>query len=104
MPVDRFSNQDILRNINNNRVYSSTLYPHIEDNIDDIFIITTITDRLDLLAYTYYQDPTLWWIIAQANLEKLKKGSMNISSGIQLRIPKNLTKIFNDLEKINKER
>ena len=27
----------------------------------------TAMDRVDLLAYQYYSDPTLWWKIADAN-------------------------------------
>jgi hypothetical protein len=104
MPIDRYSNQEILKNENRDRVYSSTIYPKIEEGENDIFIITNIGDRLDLLAHTYFRDTTLWWVIMQANVDKLKKGTMNTPAGIQIRIPQGLTKIFNDLEKINKER
>jgi hypothetical protein len=51
----------------------------------DIYIISNSTDRLDLLANTYYQDPTMWWIIAKVN--NIGKGTLNVAPGIQLRIP-----------------
>ena len=82
-----------------NRVRFSTIYPKIETTSDDIYIYSKIGDRLDLLADKYYNDVTLWWIIAQANY--LGKGSMNITPGLRLRIPQGLDKIFGDLEKLN---
>ena len=44
-------------------------------------------DRLDLLAYTYYGDSTLWWYIAKANGLKV----MNVTEGTSLRIPGSTT-------------
>ena len=85
----------------NNRVLSSTLFPKIDEQEDDIFVNTNIGDRLDLLAHHFYDDVTLWWVIAQANKGILKKGSMNVSPGLRLRIPQNINKIFNDLRRLN---
>lgn len=41
--------------------------------------------RLDILAHKYYQNPLLWWVIAQANdiYDPIKE----ISPGTLLRIP-----------------
>jgi len=86
----------------NFRKYDSTLYPKISLDDSDIYIITNIGDRLDLIASKYYNDVNLWWIIAQAN--QVGKGSLNVSAGTQLRIPQNLSKIFTDLETINRNR
>jgi len=86
----------------NFRKYDSTLYPKIVFDDSDFYIITKIGDRLDLLASKYYNDVNLWWIIAQAN--QIGKGTLNVSTGIQLRIPQNLSKIFADLEIINRTR
>jgi hypothetical protein len=66
---------------------------------DDIYIITNDTMYLDQLAYTYYQDPSLWWIIAQSN--NLGKGRLSVPSGIQLRIPRNATSVLNNLKLSN---
>lgn len=84
------------------RKFNSTLYPKIEPSDDDIFIISNIGDRLDLLAFTYYGDVTLWWVIAQAN--KIGKGTLNILPGIQVRIPQNLEQVYSSLETINRRR
>jgi phage tail protein X len=79
---------------------SSVIYPKIKASNDDMYVISDIGDRLDILALKYYGDQSLWWIIATAN--NLNEASYSIPSGIQLRIPANVSKILNDLEKINK--
>jgi hypothetical protein len=78
----------------------SVLYPKIKPNDNDMYIISQQSDRLDILANKYYNDSSLWWIIAVAN--NLNDASLSIESGIQMRIPSNVSKILNDLEKINK--
>lgn len=100
---DRYFYSDILIDEDKKfRKLKSTLYPKIEQQDDDIIITTVFGDRLDLLAFRYYGDVTLWWIIAQSN--NIGKGTLNITPGIKLRIPQNIDKIFSDLEDINKQR
>ena len=70
---------------NNKRVVRSTIYPPIPRTINDIYVITGIGDRLDLLAYKYYGAVAHWWILAEANA--IGKGSLTIPAGTQLRIP-----------------
>lgn len=70
------------------RFYVSILDPEIPLKSDDIYVITTFSDRLDLLAFKYYQEPTLWWIIAAAN-PTLRKDTLNLEIGTQVRIPRN---------------
>jgi len=81
------------------RIYSTLLMTPIPFAQDDIYIITNDTMYLDQLAYTYYQDPSLWWIIAQSN--NLGKGRLSVPSGIQLRIPRNATSVLNNLKLSN---
>jgi hypothetical protein len=79
---------------------SSIIYPKIKPSDDDLYIISESSDRLDILASKYYNDKTLWWIIATAN--NLNDASLSIEPGTQMRIPSNLSRILNDFEKINK--
>lgn len=79
---------------------SSIIYPKIKPSDDDLYIISEVSDRLDILASKYYNDKTLWWIIATAN--NLNDASLSITPGTQMRIPSNLSIILNDFEKINK--
>lgn len=71
---------------NKRRVYESLIDPEIPVSVDDIYVVCSFGERLDLLAYKYYTDATLWWIIAAAN-PSLRKDSMFIEPGIQVRIP-----------------
>ena len=48
-------------------------YPNTPLSASDIYVITTVGDRLDLLAYNYYRDVNLWWIISAANTNDLAK-------------------------------
>lgn len=81
------------------RVYKSVLYPSIAVDNSDFYIVTNETMYLDTLAYKYYKDTSLWWIIALAN--NLGKGRLSVPAGLQLRIPGNVLKIINDYNLIN---
>jgi hypothetical protein len=61
-----------------------------------------VDDRLDLLAYDFYQDSSLWWIISSANA--LPGDSIYPPVGIQLRIPTNIQSILNTYNKVNNGR
>ena len=69
------------------RYYTSILDPEIPQQSDDIYVVSTFGDRLDLLAWNYYQNVRYWWIIAAANPE-LRKDTLNLEVGTQIRIPK----------------
>lgn len=60
--------------------------PNISGN--DLYIFSREGDRLDLLANSFYNNPQLWWVIADAN--NLGKGSMIVPPGIQIRIPRTI--------------
>ncbi len=59
--------------------------PEIPVQADDIPYTVTQTDRIDLLADTYYGDPILWFVIALANNMELVPTAL--VSGVQIRIP-----------------
>jgi len=65
---------------------ATTIYPVIPiAPADDIYIRTTTPERLDKLALQFYQDASLWWIIATAN--NIGKGTLIIPSNTRIRIP-----------------
>ena len=79
------------------RVYQTTYYPEIKISDNDVFILPKEGERLDSLAYKYYGDTTLWWIIAKANGIK---GVAVPPIDEPIRIPGDITNIienFNDL-------
>lgn len=75
-------------------------YPTIPLSVNDIYVITTDGDRLDLLANQYYQDYTLYWIISLAN-PFLKQNSLTIPVGTQLRIPTQVEQVIASYNKLN---
>lgn len=78
----------------------TTIYPKIKPTNNDVYVIATSSDRLDILANKYYGDKNLWWIIAVAN--NLNDATLHINEGTQLRIPSNISAINSELERINK--
>ena len=46
---------------------ASLIYPKIKPSDNDLYIISESSDRLDILASKYYNDQSLWWVIATAN-------------------------------------
>jgi len=102
MPIKRNDYADRIKDFaNNNRIIGSTLYPTIEKKSTDIYVITRVQDRLDLLANKYYGTTRLWWILAHAN--KLGEGSFVVKPGTKLRIPQHVGQILDELEKLNRE-
>ena len=69
----------------------------------DEYIITTVGDRLDNIAYSYYNDITLWWIIAAAN-NNITKGALYPVPGTQLRVPTDINSVLNLYNQFNKAR
>ena len=101
MPYDRYSfSQNTKKDKDGKTVYKSILYPEIPVSEDDIYIIAKETDRLDLLAYKYYGDVTMWWIIAKANQIR---NTFFIPAETQIRIPKDISSLQNDLNNLNRE-
>lgn len=82
------------------RVYQTTIYPIILPSSTDLQVISNETDYLDTLAYKYYGDPTLYWIIAIAN-PSLGKGRLSIPPGLTLRIPIDVNGIVNQFNSLN---
>lgn len=65
---------------------STTIYPNIPTDLqNDIYIRTTSADRLDKLALHFYNDASMWWIIASSN--GLGKGTIIVPPNTRLRIP-----------------
>jgi nucleoid-associated protein YgaU len=83
------------------QVYKSTIYPVVKPSTSDLLIVASETDYLDTLAFKYYKDPTLWFIIASVN--NIGKGRMSIEPGTQVRIPADILSILNDFKRLNQE-
>jgi hypothetical protein len=101
--MNRYDNATIEITSQGKRYWKQKFYPNVPLSETDDYVITTIGDRLDLLAYNYYRDVNLWWIIAAAN-NNVTRGSIFPIPGTQLRIPTNAAALINLFNKFNQAR
>ena len=97
---NRYDKIEILKTDNGKRYRKTVKYPEMPRTSRDTYIISIQGDRLDNLAYKYYNDSRLWWILARAN--NLGKGDLTVPIGIQLRIPAEYIKIYDEYIELNK--
>jgi hypothetical protein len=101
--MNRYSDIKVLQNkeVNNDsRYYTTVRYPEVPLSSNDIYVITTEGDSLDILAQQFYKDKSLWWILSIANSD-LSQNSLYIPVGSQLRIPMDIQKILENYNVIN---
>lgn len=77
-----------------------TRYPEISFSEQDIYVYATDGDRLDNLAYEYYGDSTLYWLILAAN-PNLSYKLLYPVLGAQIRIPFPVDDILNSYNRLN---
>lgn len=100
--ASRYSNLAVTSGSIGRRYYVNAVYPTIPASEQDSYIIVSSTDRLDLIAFDFYGDSSLWWIIATAN--DLDGSSLFPPSGMQIRVPANYASIITSFEALNKSR
>jgi len=107
--MNRYQGIRELRNINpiagplGTLYYRDVKYPEVPESPNDIWVITEWGDRLDILANQFYQDVTLYWIIAIANPNYIKFDSLFIKEGIQIRIPTDTSEILRSYNRLNQK-
>jgi hypothetical protein len=99
----RYDDKTILKTADGTPYYKGKSYPNIPLSVNDVYVVTTIGDRLDYLAYLYYRDSELWWVISAAN-NNVTKGSLFPVPGTQLRIPLDINNVLNQFNQFNKAR
>ena len=102
--MNRYRNIGIKNDFEGKRYLRSVIYPQIPETLDDIYVETEYGDRLDILAYQFYNDPSLWWVITTANPGKLRRDTYVCPAGLQIRIPLNPNPIIDEFERINRDR
>ena len=88
----RYENNNSKKIKDGRTVYRSRIHPEIPLRDDDIYVASETGDRLDTLAYQYYEDSSLWWIIASAN--NIHNAPFGLKDGTILRIPQNYIEIL----------
>jgi nucleoid-associated protein YgaU len=101
--MERYSNATILKTQQDIPYFKSKFYPNIPLSENDVYVITTVGDRLDSLANSYYNDYTLWWVIAMAN-NNATKGALYPTPGTQLRIPTDINTVLDLFNQFNNAR
>jgi|TARA_B110000305_G_scaffold89067_1_gene100353 hypothetical protein len=91
--VSRYKNNETKKLNDGRTVYRSRIYPEIPLSDNDIYVASETGDRLDTLAYQYYENSSLWWIIASAN--NIHNAPFGLKDGTILRIPQNYIQIVN---------
>lgn len=95
----RYKNTKIVRDKSGTRYYRPTIVPNIPLSDNDLFIYPKFGERLDTLAFKFYKDSNLWWVIAKAN--ELTGGTLVVDSEKQIRIPGNISRILENVERSN---
>jgi len=95
----RYQTIDTIKTDTGKQIYSQVYYPSIGDKEDDIYIITSYNDRLDLIAYDFWGDTSFWWLVAMVN--NLECDSFYPPIGTQLKIPKDVVPLINAFNKEN---
>ena len=91
--VSRYKNNETKKLNDGRTVYRSRIYPEIPLSDNDIYVASETGDRLDTLDYQYYENSSLWWIIASAN--NIHNAPFGLKDGTILRIPQNYIQIVN---------
>ena len=95
----RYNNNKILNDDNGIEYLNRSEYPVIPVRDSDIIINGKFGQRFDQLAFQYYGDQELWWIIARANNQS---DSMYLVIGKEYRIPQEIGLITQQLRELNK--
>ena len=98
--MGRYSNITTLQLPKGKRYLRDVKYPEIPLDVTDVYITVTSEDRYDILANTYYKDPSLWWVIQIANPNQPQDSYYPIG-GSQIRIPTNISRVRTLFNKIN---
>ena len=100
--MNRYSNIELRKTDTGIKYKRNLIFPEIPESLNDLYVITTAGDRYDTLALNYYQDSSLWWIIAGVN--NSKKDSLAVQPGTQLRIPMDIQGVLDAFNDVNNDR
>lgn len=90
----RYSANKTKKTVDGRIVYQSKRFPNIPLRETDVYVATETGDRLDTLAKSFYNDQSLWWIIAAAN--NIHDAKFSFPDGTVLRIPVQYIEIVNN--------
>ena len=92
----RYQNIPAQKRFDGSLSFPSRIIPNIPISENEIYIYSQDGDTFDSLAHKYYENSSLWWIIAAAN--KGGKGTRFLKPGIQIRIPVSFQQALSEFE------
>ena len=95
----RYDTAKVKKDKNGTRYYKPTVVPNVPIKDSDIFVYPIYGDRFETIAQRYYNDSSLWWIIAKAN--ELSKGQISADPLKKIRIPTEIDDILESVQKSN---
>ena len=95
----RYDSAKVRKDKNGTRYYKPTIVPNVPIKDSDIFVYPIYGDRFETIAQRYYNDSTLWWIIAKAN--ELSRGEISPDPLKKIRIPTEIDDILESVQKSN---
>ena len=99
--MSRYKNTKILKDFaTKNQKLASTDYPIIQSKDTDVIHYVSYEDTYMRLAHKYYDDQSLWWIIARANNNFT--GNFTMKIGEKIKIPMEVGEILKQLGKLNR--
>lgn len=81
--------------------YNTVSYPEVGARESDIYVETEFGDRLESLAFQFYGDTTLYWIISIRNPNKVNFGSVFLTPGSIIAIPVDISGIVDSYVNLN---
>jgi hypothetical protein len=81
--------------------YNTVSYPEVGARESDIYVETEFGDRLESLAFQFYGDTTLYWIISIRNPNKVNFGSVFLTPGSIIAIPVDIGGIVDSYVNLN---
>jgi len=102
MAISRYTDIEVVKDSKTGvRNYSTIIFSNPPLSAGDVYMISRTGDRLDLLAYRFYGDSTLWWVIGAANN---LMNSFYIPPGTRLRVPSDVGSVIDYIRNINQSR
>ena len=102
--MNRFTNIRTKKTSKGKQYYREAFIPKVSDLEGDVYFITERGDRLDLLAFEFYKDVSLWWVLAAANPTITRRDSYYVEPGKQFKVPANPQVIIEDYRDLNDNR
>lgn len=102
--MNRFQDIKQKKASNGKRYYRETFMPPSQEEDGDLYFITEPGDRLDLIAYEFYKDISLWWVLAAANPITTRRDSYMVKAGQQFRVPADPLVIIEQYNQLNNSR